>query len=189
MCVLVLHLRAITLGSADTAPLAAVKIPGIDEVSLLASNLVADEPEKKRARFSPEDEGSKGKDSMEDGASSDEDDEEGEEDGDDEDEAPPHTRWAEEVTSIRMIKGGAGAGVECEVGRFVPLYTHQVFYTPKNKLDTEAERENQELIIGYEDPELELVYAANTLKAYLEFRNSAKVDIKLLKQNNLTRTR
>lgn len=153
-----------------------VKVEGMDELALSAANLVVDEPAQKRARFAQEAE-VKDKDSMEDASSSDgeaEEDADGEGSGE-EDEAPPYTRWGEEVTTIRMIKGGPSSGIECEVARFRPHYTHQVFYTSKSKEDNESDREHQELIIGYENPELEIVYAANSLKAYIEFRHSAQV--------------
>jgi hypothetical protein len=167
-----------------------VKVSGMEEVSLSAANLVVEEPERKKARFSTDVEGIKGKGTMKDASSESESDEDGKEDDEDdeEDKAPPHSRWAEEVTTIRLIAGGAGAGVEREIGRFQPLYTHQVFYKARNKEDVDTEREHQELIIGYEDPHLEIVYAANSLKACAQWRNSAQVDIKLLREHHLTRT-
>jgi hypothetical protein len=170
----------------------AVKCPGLDEISLLPVNVVVEEPDHKRARFADSTD-SKISHSMEvaqgDEAEEDEDEEDGdEEDGDEEDKAPPYTRWAEEVTTIRMIKGGANGGAENEAGRFAPSYTHQVFYNERGSGDNVEDRADQELIIGYEDPELEITYAANSLKAYFEFRHSAQVAVKLLKQNNLTRT-
>ena len=164
---------------------------GLDEIALMPANLVAEEPEKKRARFAPDAETGSRESSMDDeSASGDgEDGEEGgSEDEDSEDKAPPHTRWAEEVTTIRMLRGGAGAGVECEAGRFAPLYTHQVFYTAQVKDEEASDRERQELIIGYDEPKLEISYAANSLKAHVEFSCKGQVDVKLLKQESLSRT-
>eukprot|EP00802_Teleaulax_amphioxeia_P009965 Tamp_09990.p1 GENE.Tamp_09990~~Tamp_09990.p1 ORF type:complete len:580 (-),score=204.40 Tamp_09990:276-2015(-) len=168
-----------------------VKVAGLDEIALMPANLVAEEPEKKRARFAPDAETGSRESSMDDeSASGDAEDGEegGSEDEDSEDKAPQHTRWAEEVTTIRMLRGGAGAGVECEAGRFAPLYTHQVFYTAQGKDEEASDRERQELIIGYDEPKLEISYAANSLKAHVEFSCKGQVDVKLLKQESLSRT-
>jgi hypothetical protein len=172
-----------------------VQVKGLDEVALGPANLVVEEPEKKRARFAADGEAACKDSSMHDATASEagedgesREEEEGGEDEDSEDQAPPHTCWAEEVTTIRMLRGGAGVGVECEVGRFRPEYTHQVFYTPQGKEDDEALRELQELIIGYDEPKLDISYAANSLKAHIEFSCKGRVEQKLLKKDNLSRT-
>ena len=59
-----------------------VKVSGMEEVSLSAANLVADEPERKRARFSTDDQGIKGKGTMKDASSESEADVDGDEDDD-----------------------------------------------------------------------------------------------------------
>jgi len=167
-------------------------------MSLSAANLFVvsgEEPEMKRARFAQED--AAGKKSSKDTGSSAEAEEDSEEDKDSEEaaaeakvedeEKPQHSCWAEDVTTIRMIKGGAGD--KSEVGRFSPLFTHQVFYTPGDVLDAdENKRTHRELIIGYEEPTLEIVYAANSLKAFIDFRKKTEVETKLLKRDNLSRT-
>lgn len=39
-----------------------------------------------------------------------------------------------------------------------------------------------------ENPTVEISYASNTLKPFVDFKSDETVDMKLLKQNNLTRT-
>ena len=168
-----------------------MKVAGMDEIALADKHLVVEQPEKKRARFAV-DETDSGKDEMqvkESGEDSMEDDEEDGEDKEEEDEAPEFTRWAEEVTTIRLINGGVGS--DSVAGEFPPAYTHQIFFTPRpsaSQTDGEGSRGHQELIIGYEDPRLEVVYAANTLKSFFRFQHSAQVEVKLLRKAGLTRT-
>ena len=156
-----------------------VKVPGQDEMSLPPTRLVAEEPEQKRARFA---EGAGASNPR--GAEMDESPgelDEGDEDEIEEDKAPPHSRWAEEVTTIKIVNGAGSAG------QFPPLYTHQVFFTQRE--GDNAEREHQELIVGYEEPKLEIVYAGNCLKAGISFSHSGQpVEVKRLKQHGLTRT-
>ena len=86
----------------------------MEEVGLSAANLVVEEPERKKARFSTDDEGIKGKGTMKDDSSESESDEKGEEgdEDDEEDKAPPHSHPAEEVRTIRLIAGrGDGTGL------------------------------------------------------------------------------
>mmetsp|Transcript_11716 Transcript_11716/g.23123 ORF Transcript_11716/g.23123 Transcript_11716/m.23123 type:complete len:503 (+) Transcript_11716:35-1543(+) len=139
-----------------------------------SASMDSDGPCKKRARFADE-EGKNMEEVMV---------EEAEESGaeSEEDELPPYSVVGNDVTTIKMLSASNKEGLE---DSFSPTYTHQVF---RVKPSEDAEAVHEELIIGYENPRVEIVYAGNTLKAHVDFKHDGTVDVKLLRNERLART-
>jgi hypothetical protein len=166
-----------------------VRLDGGKELKLKPANLVADpdaenrapktkkvegSPEKKRARFG--DDGGDVQVTVHEVGSQDEDGESSDEESED----PPFSTWANKVLTLKMLSSDGDSETETA---FNPLFTHQVFYAPPAVKD--GERMHEELLIGYESPEVEVVYAANTLRAWLDFRHKGTVPQKQLTQAGL----
>mmetsp|Transcript_35756 Transcript_35756/g.86431 ORF Transcript_35756/g.86431 Transcript_35756/m.86431 type:complete len:498 (-) Transcript_35756:100-1593(-) len=137
------------------------------------SSALMEQGPSKRARFADE-EGKNVEEVMEEAEESGEESEE--------EELPPYSVVGNDVTSIRLVSGSCDDG---EGRTFNPTYTHQVF---RVKASEDAEVQHEELIIGYENPRIEITVASNTLKAHVDFKHDGTTDVKLLRNERLSRT-
>jgi GNAT superfamily N-acetyltransferase len=85
----------------------------------------------------------------------------------------PFSTWANDAVRIRMVR--SAADVDDPVRQFQPLFTHQVFGY-------------KEEIVGFENPVVEIVYAANTLRPCISLRASQEVCASQMKDLGLNRT-
>ena len=85
----------------------------------------------------------------------------------------PFSTWANDAVRIRMVRNASDVGDPAR--QFQPLFTHQVFGY-------------KEEIVGFENPVVEIVYAANTLRPCISLRASERVCRSQLKELGLNRT-
>ena len=85
----------------------------------------------------------------------------------------PFSTWANDAVRIRMVRNASD--LDDPARQFQPLFTHQVFG-------------GKEEIIGFENPVVQIVYAANTLRPCICFGAGEKVSEHLLKDQGLQRT-
>eukprot|EP00291_Cryptomonas_curvata_P020665 CAMPEP_0172163110 /NCGR_PEP_ID=MMETSP1050-20130122/7086_1 /TAXON_ID=233186 /ORGANISM="Cryptomonas curvata, Strain CCAP979/52" /LENGTH=293 /DNA_ID=CAMNT_0012833257 /DNA_START=99 /DNA_END=977 /DNA_ORIENTATION=- len=71
----------------------------------------------------------------------------------------PFSTWANDAVRIRMVRGPGD--LDDPARQFPPLFTHQVFGP-------------REEIVGYDNPVLEIVYAANSLLPSFELRSRGR---------------
>ena len=86
----------------------------------------------------------------------------------------PFSAWANDAVRIRMVRNASDLREAAR--QFQPLFTHQVFG-------------GKEEIIGFENPVVQIIYAANTLRPCICFGAAEKVERQLLKEHGLQRTR
>jgi len=85
----------------------------------------------------------------------------------------PFSTWANDAVRIRMVRNASDLGDPTR--QFQPLFTHQVFG-------------GKEEIVGFENPVVQIIYAANTLRPCICFGASEKVARSQLKDLGLRRT-
>jgi len=85
----------------------------------------------------------------------------------------PFSSWANDAVRIRMVRNASDLADPTR--QFQPLFTHQVFG-------------GKEEIVGFENPVVQIVYAANSLRPCICFGASDKVARRQLKAHGLKRT-
>jgi hypothetical protein len=85
----------------------------------------------------------------------------------------PFSSWANDAVRIRMVRNASDLADPTR--QFQPLFTHQVFG-------------GKEEIVGFENPVVQIVYAANSLRPCICFGASDKVARSQLKPHGLKRT-